>query len=259
MRQSLREILRLEELNKKNPETPLNEKDEYLILVEAKHAQELQDKEIETKRVIENLQGQLDEARGQLYGGKPQSFSDILELHNPDESENCKFANLSMADYYGGCYSDILSKATAIASNKNYQGALIHLDTNISATDPTTLHANATLLKSAILRLCDDPKRGLEHAEHVVYIANLNNLQTLLAKAQLYRGLCLYDLGLYADALRCYIRAASIRWFAKDVPRLTAMAEKRRDALPKGSRGKHLSPDFKEIPLSTSAKGFGSS
>lgn len=260
MRQSLRAILRLEELNQKNLETPLSEKDEYVNFLEAKHAQELQDKEIETKRVIENLQGQLDEARGQLYGGQPQNFSNIPKPHNLDKSDNCKLANLSMTDdYFGGCYSDVLCEATAMSSNKNYQGALIHLDTNISATDPTTLHANATLIKSAILRLCDNPKRGLEHAERVVYIANLNNLRTLLAKAQLYRGLCLYDLGLYADALRCYIRAASIRWFAKDVPRLTAMAEKRRDALPRGNRGKHLSPDFQEIPLSTSAKGFGSS
>lgn len=260
MRQSLRKLLQLAETNNKILETALAAKDEYANLVEAKYARELQDKEIETKKVLENLQEQLDEARGQLYEGQPPSFFNIPEPPNSDESEHSQSENYSEeGDPSGEIDSDILCEAVAMASNKSYQEALIHIDTKISATDPTKLYANATLIKSAILRLCDDPERGLELAEHVVYIANLNNLPTILAKAQLYRGLCLNDFGLYADALRCYVRAASIRWFARDVPRLSAMAGKKMDALPNGSKGKHLSSDFQEIPLSTSAKGFGSS
>ena len=260
MRQSLQEKLRLWEISNKSLETALREKQESLIMAEAEHARKLRDKEIEHQKVVENLQEQLDEARGQLHGGQPQSFSGIPVAHSPDESEYHRLVNhITERAWLIDYYPDVLIEAAAMVYNKNYQDALVHLDTNISATDTTTLHANATLLKSSILRISDNPQRGLELAEHVVYIANLNDLPTLLSKAQLYRGLCLFDLGLYADAIRCYVRAASIRWFAREVARVTMIAEERRNALPNGSRGKKLSPDFHEIPLSTSAKGFGSS
>jgi tetratricopeptide (TPR) repeat protein len=260
MRQSLQEKLWLSEISNECLEATLNEKHGFLIVAEAEHDRELRDKEIENRKIIENLQEQLDEVRGQLYGGQPQSFSGIPVPQKPDESEYRQLANritgrVWLRDYY----PKVLIEAAGMAYNKNYQDALVHLDTNISATDSTTLHGNATLLKSSILRISDELQRGLELAEHVVYIANLNELPTLLSKAQLYRGLCLFDLGLYADAIRCYVRAASIRWFAREVKRMTMIAEERRNALPIGSRGKHLSPDFHEIPLSTSAKGFGSS
>jgi tetratricopeptide (TPR) repeat protein len=259
MGQSLLEKLRLSEISNKSLEAALNEKHKSLIVAEAEHARELRDKEIKNRRIIGNLQVQLDEARGQLYGGQPQSFSGILASHSLDESEYRQLANyITETAWLRGYYPKVLVKAAGMVHNKNHQDALVHLDTNISATDSTTLHANATLLKSSILRIADDPQRGLELAEHVVYIANLNDLPTLLGKAQLYRGLCLFDLGLYADAIRCYVRAASIRWFAREVTRMTMIAEERRNALPSGSRGKQLSPDFHEIPLSTSDKGFGS-
>ncbi len=260
MRQSLQEKLRLSEMNNKSLEKALSEKHDFLILMEAEHARELRNKEIENKEIVGNLQEQLDEARGQLYGGLPQSFSGIPEPQSPDESEYRQLANhITERDWFRDCYPEVLIEAAAMAYNKKYQAALVHLDAKISATDSTTLHGNATLLKSSILRMSHDPKRGLELAEHVVYIANLDNLPTLLGKAQLYRGFCLYDLGLYADALRCYVRAASIRWFSRQVNSLTTIAQKKRDALPSGTRGKNLSPGFQEIPLSTSAKGFGSS
>jgi tetratricopeptide (TPR) repeat protein len=259
MRQTLREKLQAAEANNKSLETALSEKDDLLRLVEVKHARELLYKEIETKKIVDNLQEQLDEAKGQLYGGQPQSFSNIPEPHHSDAPEYCQHAKHPTEEGRSEDYhSDILDMAVSMASKEDYQGALVYLDTNISPTHSTRIHANATLIKSAILRICNDPKRGLELAEHVVYIANLNNLPTTLAHAQLYRGHCLDDLGLYADALRCYVRAASIKFFARDVPKLTAEVEKKRAALPSGSRGKYPSPDFQEIPLSTSAKGFGS-
>jgi hypothetical protein len=260
MRQSLQEKLRLSEISNRSLEAALNEKHESLIVAEAEHARELRDKEFENRKIVKNLQEKLEEARGQLYGGQPQSSSGIPVPNGPDESEYRQLANyiterIWITDYY----PKVLIEAADMVSKKHYQDALIHLDTNISATDSTTLHGNATLLKSSILRLSGGPQRGLELAEHVVYIANLNELPALLGKAQLYRGLCLFDLGLYADAIRCYVRGASIRWFARKIERMTMIAEERRNALPSGSRGKQLSPDFHEIPLSTSTKGFGSS
>ena len=197
MRQSLQEKLRLSEIRNKSLETTLNEKHESLIVAEAEHVRELRDKEIENRKVVGNLQEQLNEARGQLYGGQPQSFSGIPVPHSPDELEYRQLANhiterIWITDYY----PKVLIEAADMVSKKHYQDALVHLDTNISATDSTTFHGNATLLKSNILRISNDPKRGLELAEHVVYIANLNELPSLLAKAQLYRGLCLFDLGL---------------------------------------------------------------
>jgi tetratricopeptide (TPR) repeat protein len=228
--------------------------------MKAEHSRELRDKEIEHEKIVRNLQKQLDEARGQLYGGQPQHFKSNIPIpHSPNESEYRQLANHIMENAWDSPYCPgVITEADLMVQNQKYQQALVHLDHNISATNSTTLHANAALLKSTILRISDDPQRGLELAENVVYMANLNALPNLLGKAQLYRGLCLFDFGLYADAIRCYVRAANIRWFAREVARMTMIAEKRRNALPSGRRGKHLSPDFHEIPLSTSAQGFGS-
>jgi hypothetical protein len=157
------------------------------------------------------------------------------------------------------CPAVIIKAQKMISSPYHYQQALIHLDTTIPTTSSTTLQVNALLLKSCILRLSSQTRDALKLVEHALFMANLDNLPKLVCKAQLYRGLCLYELGLFADAGACFTRAAHIDWFARQVTELTALAENKRSALPHGSKGKRLTPGFREIPLPTFAKSFGNS
>jgi hypothetical protein len=149
-----------------------------------------------------------------------------------------------------------VTEAEMLLEGSQYQQAFAHVDDNLPATNPVVRRANALLLKVCVLRLCELPQRGLQLAENALYMANLNNLQALVAKAQLFRGLCLFDLELYADASWCFTRAASIHWVSRGVPVLTEMAEERRLALPEDTEGKQRSKNFQTIPLS--AKDFGS-
>lgn len=152
-------------------------------------------------------------------------------------------------------FSVSATRAQILNDEPKHQRASIHKGTNIPTPSRIVLQGNAMLLKSSILRISNDPRRGLGLAEQVVSMAEQNNLPALASKAQLYRGLCLYDLGLYADAGRCFTRAASVNWFAREVPRLTALAEKKRRVLPVRNPRRRLSPGFKDVPLSTSARG----
>lgn len=147
-------------------------------------------------------------------------------------------------------------EAEMLLEGSQYQDAFAHADDNLPAANPVARRANALLLKVCVLRLCELPQRGLELAENALYIADLDNQQALVSKAQLFRGLCLFDLGLYADASWCFTRAASIHWVSRGVPVLTAMAEEKRLALPEGSEGKQRSKNFQTIPLP--AKYLGS-
>lgn len=148
-----------------------------------------------------------------------------------------------------------ITEAEKLLEGSQYQDSFTHTDDNRPAANPVVRQANALLLKVCVLRICELPQRGLELAENVLYIANLNNLQALLSKAQLFRGLCLFDLGLYADASWCFTRAASIHWVSRGVPVLTKMAEEKRLALPEGSEGKQRSKNFQTIPLSAKDSG----
>lgn len=192
--------------------------------------------------------------KGQLCGGQPQhslSSPPILDYSQISKIMDC------CAWHDDPACPKLVSEAHRMFCQEEHQPALIHLDTGISTTSSTHLKANATLLKSCVLRIAKDLPRALDLAEQVVATANLYHLQDLLSKAQLYRGLCLYEMGLYADAKACYIRAANINWFAREVTGLTALAEEKRRALPDGSTGKQLTPTFREIPLLTLAKGSG--
>jgi tetratricopeptide (TPR) repeat protein len=142
-----------------------------------------------------------------------------------------------------------ITEAEMLLDGIQYQHALVHFDDNRPASNSIAHRTNALLLKVCALRLCKLPQRGLELAEKALYIAESQNLQALVSKAQLFRGLCLFDLGLYADASLCFTRAASIHWFSRSVPRLTQMAEERRLALPEGSEGKQRSHGLQTIPL----------
>lgn len=147
-------------------------------------------------------------------------------------------------------------EAEMLLEGSQYQDTFTHTDDNPPAANLVVRRANALLLKVCVLRLCELPQRGLELAEDALYIADVNSLHALVSKAQLLRGLCLFDLGLYADASWCFTRAASIHWISRSVPALTAMAEEERLALPDGSEGKQRSKNFQTIPLP--AEGLGS-
>jgi len=145
-----------------------------------------------------------------------------------------------------------------IMANK-MQAALAHLDTGCQPTSRgPALYINAKLLKSCVLRSIQDPKRALELAETALFLAHINDLRGLVSKAQFHRGLALFDLELFAEAQACFVRAASIQWYARDVERMSRKAEMRKRELPKGRRGKYVSADFEIIPKSNvSVSAFG--
>lgn len=150
----------------------------------------------------------------------------------------------------------IITCAENLIKEGKMQKGLMHLDVNCPANKELSLYINATLLKSCALRSVECLDKALELAETALYIANLNELQSLIGKAQFYRGLAFFDMGLYAEAGHCLTRAASVRWFARDIEYLTREAEYKRKKLPPGTKGKVLDPNFQEIPI-TKTLGFG--
>jgi tetratricopeptide (TPR) repeat protein len=223
-----------------------------------------------SNKLLEETKVKLEEARGQLHGGQSQLFQSgipiPIESSESEPSEPCEPLHLSVPSNFimehtwlkePGCPTPV-TEAEYLVEHNQYQRALAHLDINHPPTQSVPHHINAILLKACILRTSKLPQRGLELAENALYLAHLNNLQELTSKAQLYRGLCLFDLGLFADAGYCFTQAASIHWFARSVPKWTKLVEQKRVALSDGSEGKRRSPDFQRIPLTTSASGFGS-
>lgn len=77
----------------------------------------------------------------------------------------------------------------------------------------THTHINALLLKSCILRIFDVPAPALQLTESAVRLAHDAGLWALVAKAQMYRGLCLLELKRWRHARLCFVRAAGVRGF----------------------------------------------
>lgn len=84
---------------------------------------------------------------------------------------------------------------------------------------------NAMLIHLCVLRTLHQHLRALELSQEALAIAKQHQLYRHAAKAQLYRGLCLYDLKRYADARVCFIRAASIQWRHRVVTHCTKRAD----------------------------------
>lgn len=116
--------------------------------------------------------------------------------------------------------------------------------TSVSMAD----HLNSLLLQSSALRNMSKPERGLACAEAAVYLAELNELYTVASKAQLFRGMCLLDLGYPAEASWCFTRAASVCWSSRQVADWKEEAEKRRAALERGDPRREMAEDFKTVP-----------
>jgi len=109
-------------------------------------------------------------------------------------------------------------------------------------------HLNALLLQSSALRIMSEPERGLAYAEAALYLAELNELYALASKAQLFRGMCLLDLGYPAEASWCFTRAASVCWSSRQVADWKEEAEKRRAALERGDPRREMAENFKTVP-----------
>lgn len=152
---------------------------------------------------------------------------------------------------------DEIEHAEALMKEGKMQAALAHLSTQCPSTKEFSLHINATLLQSCALRSVGSFRKALELAESALYIANLNDIHQLVSKSQYHRGLALLDLGLFADAHCCFVRAASIKWYARDVERLMRETERKRNALPLGANGSQLSASFQVVPTTTKLSGFG--
>jgi hypothetical protein len=116
--------------------------------------------------------------------------------------------------------------------------------TSVSMAD----HLNSLLLQSSALRNMSKPERGLAYAEAALYLAELNELYTVASKAQLFRGMCLLDLGYPAEASWCFTRAASVCWSSRQVADWKEEAEKRRAALERGDPRREMAGDFKTVP-----------
>jgi hypothetical protein len=85
-------------------------------------------------------------------------------------------------------------------------------------------------------------------AEFALWAANFNDLFDDICKAQLYRGQCLLELGLYADASFCFTRAASPYSFSWKVAEWKTKAEKLKSRLPMNDPRRKVSPDLKVVP-----------
>jgi tetratricopeptide (TPR) repeat protein len=204
------------------------------------------------KELVSSLEKEQGEQSSHDAGHSPLWADDSVTL---DDSNQSTLGKMIMDSWLGehDCPRPT-SKVESLLEQGRLQAALTHLDAYIRTIDsPPSQYINAVLLKACTLRVCDSAARGLELAEAALVIASRRGLRDLVCKAQLHRGLCLFDLGCYADASFCFTKAASIRWFAKDVTRLTKESEHKRTALPEGAKGKRRSKDFEEIPSQLSS------
>lgn len=113
---------------------------------------------------------------------------------------------------------------------------------------------NRLLLKTQALLNLMSPECGLIFAETALCLAEQNKIYTIESKAQLYRGICLLDLGYPAEASWCFTRAASICGFARDVERWKTKAEKMRSALDLDNPRRKIAKEFRTVPVETSVK-----
>jgi tetratricopeptide (TPR) repeat protein len=202
------------------------------------------------KELVSSLEKESGEESSHDAGGSPLWADSLVTL---DDSNQSTLAKTIMDSWFGERdRPQPISEAESLLEQGQLQAALAHLGTHIRTTDsPPSQYINAIILRACALRVYDPAAHGLEFAETALGIASRSGLEDLICNAQLHRGLCLFDLGRYADASFCFTKAASIRWFARDVTRLTKESERKRTALPEGAKGKRRSKDFEEIPSTT--------
>ena len=121
-------------------------------------------------------------------------------------------------------------------------------NTTFGLASPTTIELsqiiNLHLIRSCALLQCDQAVRGLAEADFALEIAERNGVHYMVCKSQLYRGLCLMELGRWGEASWAFTRSANVRGFGVRLGELKREAERRmrmegmaREAEGEGRRG----------------------
>lgn len=107
---------------------------------------------------------------------------------------------------------------------------------------------NVKLLKSAILRSCEQLEKALTHAEEALGICARWPMYDLEGKAQFHRGLAYLQMDLPADASLCFTLASHTEGHTEEVAIHKRDAEEKRTRLPAGDPKRMLSTNFKPTP-----------
>lgn len=86
--------------------------------------------------------------------------------------------------------------------------------------EPIEAQINFHLLRCVAHLTCDSPEEGLEEATDALNVAISAKMYHMQSKAQFYRGLCFKRLKKWKRAQLCFVSAANVRGWAKDIPRL---------------------------------------
>ncbi|KAI9827239.1 MAG: hypothetical protein M1832_005377 [Thelocarpon impressellum] len=133
----------------------------------------------------------------------------------------------------------------------NYQRAIALVSTLLKRPNlPEGMAIRAKLLRSAILRHCDDPTGALANAEDALHDAVQLRGHAMVGPCQTYRGLCLNSLQRYAEASWCFTLAAGTRPYEAKIKEWKRQAEEARVALPDGHPQKYLPENFVHVPPS---------
>ncbi|KAI9723970.1 MAG: hypothetical protein M1812_000688 [Candelaria pacifica] len=131
----------------------------------------------------------------------------------------------------------------------DYQRALASLD-KILIEDKMThkTRVNAKLLKSTILRTCEQSEKALAQTEEALGICDRWPMYDLAGKAQFHRGLCYFQMELFAEASWCFSLATHTDGHIEEVAIHKKDAEEKRTRLSKGDPRRMVSTNYKPIP-----------
>ncbi|KAI9757175.1 MAG: hypothetical protein M4579_003565 [Chaenotheca gracillima] len=200
--------------------------------------------------MIEELNARIEQFIDDDEIDEEDSTLDPSKCATPNKENWCADIWLPTAkdNYFLGEAEEALAKMQYQKAINTLQTVLLHRSIE------NRTRVNAKLLIATVYRICEQPNRGLTHAEEALQIADRRNLQDMVGKAQFYRGTCLFEIEAYADASWCFSLAVGTPNFAEKIAVWRTKTENERQGLPMGCEGRYLSPMFQRIPQD---KGFG--